>query len=174
MFTSQHGRMRNLRPILLIPVFLLAACSSTTAANTSPPATASVTGVESAASSSLAAGQTTEQAASSSTQTSDAAGVTITITWAGPSAGAVFAVQMDNHMIDLASVDLSRAVLSNDRSERLSSPVPQGGSSGHHRTDTLTFATSTSGFFAGAAWVQLELPAVGDTTPRDFRWNLTK
>jgi hypothetical protein len=107
-------------------------------------------------------------------QKSDAAGVTIEVTWAGPSAGAVFAIQMDNHMIDLGSVDLSKAVVTNDRRERLAGPSAQGGGAGHHRADTLTFATATPGFFAGAAWIQLELPAVGDTTPRDFKWNLAQ
>ncbi len=107
-------------------------------------------------------------------QRSDAAGVTIEVTWAGPSAGAVFAIQMDNHMIDLGSVDLSKAVVTNDRGERLAGPSAQGGGDGHHRADTLTFATATAGFFAGAAWIQLELPAVGDTTPRDFKWNLAQ
>jgi hypothetical protein len=75
---------------------------------------------------------------------------------------------------DVASVDLSKAILPNDRGERLSGPTVQGGSSGHHRTDTLTFASATPGFFAGAAWIQLELPPVGDNSIRDFKWNLTR
>jgi hypothetical protein len=164
--------MRNhIRPLLIVPILMsAAACSSATSATQSTPpvaGTAITAGSEdpSTGSSGLS---------SDSTQTSDAASVTIQVTWAGPSAGAVFAVQMDNHMIDLASVDLSKAILSNDRGERLSESTVQGGSSGHHRTDTLTFATATQGFFAGAAWVQLELPPVGDKSPRDFKWNLTR
>jgi hypothetical protein len=166
--------MRNhIRPLLLVPILLSAAACSTapSATQSTPPP---VTGTAFTAGSEGASVVSSGRLSGDATQTSDAAGVTIAVTWAGPSAGAVFAVQMDNHMIDLASVDLSKAILSNDRSERLSEPTVQGGSSGHHRTDTLTFATATPGFFAGASWIQLELPAVGDTTLRDFKWNLTK
>jgi hypothetical protein len=165
--------MRNhIRPLLLVPILLsAAACSTAPSATQTAPPVAGATIVAGSEDPSVAI---SGRLSGDVTQTSDAAGVTITVTWAGPSAGAVFAVQMDNHMIDLASVDLSKAILSNDRSERLSEPTVQGGSSGHHRTDTLTFATATPGFFAGASWIQLELPAVGDTTLRDFKWNLTK
>ena len=100
--------------------------------------------------------------------------MTIVAIWSGPAAGAAFEVKMDNHMIDLGSVDLSAATLTNDRGERLSAPTSNGGSSGHHRDDKLTFATSTAAYFTGAVWIQLELPAVGDNAPRDFKWNLAK
>jgi hypothetical protein len=165
--------MRNhIRPLLIVPILMsAAACSSATSATQSAPP---VDGAAITTASRGASVGSSGRLSGESTQTSDAAGVTIEVTWSGPSAGAVFAVQMDNHMIDLASVDLSKAVLSNDRGERLSGPTVEGGSSGHHRADTLTFATSTSGFFAGAAWIQLELPPVGDNSIRDFKWNLTR
>jgi hypothetical protein len=158
--------MRNpIRPLLLLSVLsLAAACNS--AASTSTPAAP-------AGSAAVATASATE-AAGSSTQTSNRAGVTVVATWTGPAAGAAFDVKMDNHMIDLASVDLSAATLTNDRGERLSAPTWDGGASGHHREDKLTFATSTAAFFSGAAWIQLELPAAGDTAPRDFKWNLAK
>ena len=80
---------------------------------------------------------------------------------------------MDNHMIDLGSVDLSTATLMNDRGERLSRPAWDGGSSGHHRAGELSFADVPGTFLSGARSIQLELPAVGDDSPRDFMWNLS-
>jgi hypothetical protein len=164
MSCGQDGRMRNLnRSLLLVSIAgFVAACSS--AAPTSAP-------VPSAGSTAVAT-QTTAPSSSDSTQTTDRAGVTVAVTWTGPAAGAVFEVKMDNHMIDLASVDTSRATLANDRGERLSRPTWDGGSSGHHREGKLTFGTSAAALFAGAKWIQLELPAVGDSSPRDFKWEL--
>ncbi len=157
--------------LLLVSIAAFAsACSS------APSATPSVPPVAGGAAASVSASSSTSSSAhlsGSATQTSDAAGVTIAVTWAGPSAGAVFEVQMDNHMIDLGSVDLTKATLTNDRGERLSSPASQGGSSGHHRDDKLTFGPSSTAFLESASWVQLELPAVGDNSPRDFKWNLS-
>ena len=120
-----------------------------------------------------------QPAAGNSTQTSNRASITIDVTWAGPAAGAVFEVKMDNHMIDLAAVDLTAATLTNDRGEKLLRPTWEGGASGHHREGKLTFGGSPAGassaaLFAGASWVELELPAVGDSSLRDFKWALSK
>jgi hypothetical protein len=115
-----------------------------------------------------------QPASGNSTQTSDRASVTIDVTWAGPTAGAVFEVKMDNHMIDLSSVDLTAATLTNDRGEKLSRPTWEGGASGHHREGKLTFGGSSAALFADASWVELELPAVGDSSLRDFKWALSK
>jgi hypothetical protein len=109
-----------------------------------------------------------------STQTSNRASVTIDVTWAGPSTGAVFEVKMDNHMIDLSSVDLTAATLTNDHGEKLSRPTWEGGASGHHREGKLSFGASPAALFANSSWVELELPAVGDSSPRDFKWALSK
>jgi hypothetical protein len=170
------GSMRNpIRPLLLVPLlFSAAACSSAVATNTPVPTPGSVVAASGTAPSSSQATQATEASSSNSTQTSDRAGVTIVVTWTDPAAGAVFEVKMDNHMIDLGSVDLSTATLTNDRAERLSGPTVEGGSSGHHRDDKLAFGTATTAFFADTSWIQLELPAVGDTSPRDLKWNLPK
>jgi hypothetical protein len=151
-----------------MPILLsAAACSPAAPTNTPVPPAGSV----------AAASQGTAQSSSGSTQTSDRAGVTVVVTWTGPAAGAVFEVKMDNHMIDLGSVDLTTATLTNNRGERLSRPTSEGGSAGHHRDDKVSFGTSPAGassaaFFADASWIQLELPAVGDSSPRDFKWNL--
>jgi hypothetical protein len=112
-------------------------------------------------------------------------------------------------MLDLSSVDLTAATLTNDRGEKLSRPTWEGGASGHHREGKLTFGASPAGaspagaspagaspagaspagaspagaspagsssaaLFAGASWVELELPAVGDSSLRDFKWALSK
>jgi hypothetical protein len=153
------------RPLFLVSILLLAAaCSSAAATNT--PATSVGSGD--------VAKDSTAPSSSDATQTSDRAGVTIAVMWTGPAAGAVFEVKMENHMIDLGSVDLSAATVTDDRGGRLSQPTWEGGSSGHHREGKLAFGTSSATFFAGVSWVQLELPAVGDTSPRDFKWSLSK
>jgi hypothetical protein len=187
--------MKNpFRPLLLVSILLLAgACSSAASTNTPAPPTASAA-VGTGSASATAGTGSPAHLPGDATQTSDRAGVTVTVTWAGPATGAVFEVKMDNHMIDLSSVDLTAATLTNDRGEKLSKPTWEGGSSGHHREGKLSFGASPAGaspagaspagaspagaspaaLFADASWVQLELPAVGDGSPRDFKWTLSK
>ena len=180
--------MRNpFRPLLIVSIAVVAgACSSASPTATafslsSAPASSTVpTGSATAPPVPAGAGHVV----GNSTQTSDLASVTIDVTWAGPATGAVFEVKMDNHMIDLSSVDLTAATLTNDRGERLSRPTWEGGASGHHREGQLSFGASPAGaspagaspsaLFADASWVELELPAVGDSSPRDFKWTLSK
>jgi hypothetical protein len=155
---------RAVRPILLsglLPV-LLAACAGS-AVSASPVATVN----SSAPSTDAAAGAPV-------TQTIDRASVVVAVTWTGPSAGAVFDVKMDNHMMDLASVDMSAAILTNSRGERSSDPTWGGGASGHHREGSLSFAGLPADFLSSGGWIQVELPAVGDGTPRDYRWDVPK
>lgn len=161
--------MRNpLRPLLVISIAILAgACSSASSAAVTPKV---ATG--SASAPLVSAG--VPPAVGNSTQTSNRASVTIDVTWAGPATGPVFEVKMDNHMIDLLSVDLTAATLTNDRGEKLSRPTWEGGASGHHREGKLTFGASSAALFTDASWVELELPAVGDSSPRDFKWALSK
>ncbi len=155
------------RPLLVVSIALLAgACSSASSTVAGPNVATSASAQPVAAG---AAGVTGD-----STQTSDRASITIVVTWAGPATGAAFEVKMDNHMIDLASVDLTAATLTNNRGEKLSRPTWEGGASGHHREGKLTFGTSVAALFAGATQVDLQLPAVGDTSPRDFKWTLAK
>src|ERR1035437_1231743 len=124
MFCGHHRRMRNKYSLLLLVSIaaLATACSSGPSATTSVPPGAGSTVIASGTGPSQSG---PGRLSGGATQTSDAAGVTIAVTWAGPSAGAVFEVQMDNHMIDLGSVDLTKATLTNDRGERLSSPASQ-------------------------------------------------
>lgn len=171
MFGRHDRGMRRTLSLALIVSLAAAACSSAAPATERPRSAVAATSSGASASSAV---QSTERLSGGATQTSDTAGVTIAVTWAGPAAGAVFDVQIDNHMIDLGSMDLSKATLSNDRGDRLSGPTWDGGSSGHHRADKLEFASSTPGFFAAAVWVQLELPSIGDSSPRDFKWTLAK
>jgi hypothetical protein len=183
MFRDHHGRMSKIAPPLLLVSTLIAvtACSSAAATNTADPGDVQVSQATSGNAAALASGNPAPSL-SAPTQTSDRAGVTIAVTWTGPATGAVFEVKMDNHMIDLGSVDLTAATLTNDRGERLARPTWTGGASGHHRDDKLSYGATTEGtspevtepgaFLAGSKWIQLELPAVGDSSPRDFRWDL--
>ena len=175
--------MRNpFRPLFVVSIAVLAgACSSASPTATDfSPASAVATSTDATGSASappVPAGAA--HVVGNSTQTSDRASVTIDVTWAGPATGAVFEVKMDNHMIDLSSVDLTAATLTNDHGEKLSRPTWEGGTSGHHREGQLSFGASPAGassaaLFADASWVQLELPAAGDSSPRDFKWALSK
>src|SRR5687768_15690369 len=75
--------------------------------------------------------QSAGSSAAATTQTSNAGQVTIAVSWAGPSRGAVFDVVMDTHTVDLDGVDLrQQAVLRTDQSAEVR-PVaweaPKGG-----------------------------------------------
>ena len=57
---------------------------------------------------------------SAATQTSEGGGVTVAVTWQGPSAGPVFDVAMDTHSVDLDGYDLRQlAVLRNDQGQEV-------------------------------------------------------
>ena len=47
--------------------------------------------------------------------------------------------------------------------------APKGG---HHREGALTFEGAAAPFFAGAKWIELVLPGVGDLPERTLRWEL--
>lgn len=137
---------------LLALLLLTEACSGT--AGASAPAS-------SAAASSSPAG---------TTQTSEGGGVTVVASWAGPVAGATFDVKLDTHSVDLDALDLSNAVLRNDRGETLVARPWAAPKGGHHREGALTFGGDASGFFAGAKWIELALAGIGDTPERILRW----
>lgn len=189
------------RPLVLLPVLALAAACSSSASATPPKEATPAESVAGRPTPSLATGAAASQTAGAPSaqaggtaqpsapatadpgsaapwsgtpvQTSNVANVTMSVTWNGPDAGAVFAVEMDNHMLDLGSVDLSKATLTNDRGERMSGPTWAGGASGHHRSGALTFGAFSSTFFTTGGWIKLALPAVGDDSPRAFQWNLS-
>jgi hypothetical protein len=145
--------------LLVVPV-ALAACGSSPAA-ASPTGGASPTGV---------ASPTAASGGSAATQTSEGGQVTAVATWTGPAAGATFDLKLDTHSVDLDVLDLSNAVLRNDRGDSLAARPWAAAKGGHHREGTLTFLGDTSGFFAGAKWIELVLTGVGDVPERRLRW----
>jgi hypothetical protein len=98
--------------------------------------------------------------------------VTVEVSWGGPAAGATFDVKLDTHSIDLDGLDLSDAVLRNDRGETLSSQPWAAPKGEHHREGALTFQGDATRFFAAARWVELVLSGVGETAQRTLRWTV--
>jgi hypothetical protein len=106
------------------------------------------------------------------TQTSEGGEVTAVISWAGPTTGASFDVKLDTHSVDLDTLDLSNAILRNNRGEILSAVPWTAAKGGHHREGTLTFAGNASTFFAGATSIDLVLAGVGDLPERTLHWKI--
>jgi hypothetical protein len=146
-------KIRTLATVILPLTLLISACSaegSTTAAPASSPG----------------------ESASASTRTSEGGQVTAVVDWAGPDEGAVFEVTLDTHSVDLDALDLSDAVLRNDRSESLSAQPWAAPKGGHHREGALTFAGDAAPFFDGAKWIELVLTGIGDLPERTLRWEI--
>jgi len=106
------------------------------------------------------------------TRTSDGGQVTVVVDWAGPSAGAVFHVTLDTHSVDLDPLDLTDAVLRNDRGDTLAARPWGAPKGGHHREGTLAFDGDPALFLTGARWIELVLNGVGDLPERTLRWEL--
>jgi hypothetical protein len=115
---------------------------------------------------------------SAATQTSEAAQVTVAVTWDGPATGPIFRVVMDTHAVDLDGYDLRQlAVLRTDRGAELR-PIgwdaPKGG---HHRSGTLSFpATAADGSAAidpTTRTVELVIRDVAGVPERRFEWIAT-
>lgn len=153
-------RYRTFTAFLVATIVLLAACSSST------PATPGSSASETTGSGSTAP-------ATGTTQTSDGGQVTVVVDWAGPAEGAVFGVTLDTHSVDLDVLDLSDAILRNDRGETLPAEPWAAPKGGHHRAGALTFRGDTTAFFTGANWVELVLSGVGDLPERTLRWEVT-
>lgn len=147
-----HDR-RTQAGFLAATMVLLAACSSSTPAASGTPS-----------SSASSAGQ--------ATQTSDGGQVTVVAEWAGPGGGAVFDITLDTHSVDLDALDLSDAILRNDRGETMSAQPWAAAKGGHHRQGALTFQGDAAPFFAGATWVELVVSGVGDLPERRLRWEV--
>lgn len=152
-------RPRAIGGFLSATIVLLAACSS------SPPSAAGTLPSGAPPGSSV-------PASGGTTQTSEGGQVTVVVDWAGPAGGAVFDVTLDTHSIDLDALDLADAILRNDRGEALSAQPWAAPRGGHHREGALTFVGDTAAFFAGARWVELALPGVGDLAERRLRWEI--
>jgi hypothetical protein len=114
---------------------------------------------------------------SAATQTSEGGGVTVAVTWQGPSGGPAFEVAMDTHSVDLDIYDLRQlAVLRNDQGQEVQPngwDAPEGG---HHREGTLSFPTETAdgGQVIGpdAHKIELVIRDVADVPERRFEWTL--
>lgn len=147
---------RALPGLFVASAVALAACSSSGPA-ASPPTSA-------APSLASQTGQTTK--------TSDGGQVTVVVDWSGPSAGAVFDVQLDTHSVDLDSFDLADTTLRNDRGETMKARPWSAPKGGHHREGTLTFDGDATAFVAGANWIELVIAGVGDLPERTLRWEV--
>ena len=149
--------MTTMRPSHLAPIVLAAivvACGQ-------PPA-----GTASASASAEAA------AGTETLRVSDQAGVTVRVTWAGASAGAVFEVTLDTHSGDLDPLDLADATLRNDRGEQVSDGAWDAPKGGHHRAGMLRFSGGATSFLAGARWIELVIPGVAGVPERVLRWQV--
>ena len=117
-------------------------------------------------------GATASASPTGASQTSAGGQVTVIATWNGPADGASFDIKLDTHSVDLDTLDLSNAVLSNDRGETLAARPWAAAKGGHHREGALRFDGDVSSFFAGANWIELTLAGVGDTPERTLRWEV--
>lgn len=106
------------------------------------------------------------------TRTSDGGEVTAVVSWAGPAKGAVFDVTLDTHSVDLDALDLTDAILRNDRGERLNPEPWTAPRGGHHRQGALRFSDRAGSFLARARWIELVLVGVGGIPERTFRWEV--
>ena len=106
------------------------------------------------------------------TRTNEGGDVTVEVSWDGPAAGAVFAVKLDTHSVDLDGLDLSNTELTNDRGESLAAAPWEAPEGGHHREGRLAFQGDASTFFADAQWIELTFGGVGGVPERVLRWEV--
>ena len=112
------------------------------------------------------------------TQTKEARGVTIVVTWQGPRRAAIFTVAMNSHVVDLDSYDLRKlAVLRTNqgftaRPTRWTAPT-----GGHHREGQLIFPKrSTTGHslsVPATRTMELVIRHVAGVPERTFTWTIT-
>jgi hypothetical protein len=114
----------------------------------------------------------TAGAASEREQRDEGGEVTVEVAWDGPPAGAVFDVTLDTHSVDLDALDLSDAVLTNDRGETLAAIPWEAPKGGHHRDGRLAFDGDAAAFLADASWIELTLNGVGGVSERILRWEV--
>ena len=130
----------------IFSVLFVAACSSSSAAGGSSPPSAA--------------------------QTVQAGPVTVEATWEDVGSGLSFHVKLDNHEIDLDSVTLAGASLTNSRGDRLAAKAWAAPAGGHHREGSLLFTGTAGPFLSGARWVELTLPPIGSSAVPPLRWSL--
>ena len=155
---------RHTRTVLigLVVAASLAACSEVASSSGAPTGSGSF---EPAVSGSA-------EPADSSARTSEGGEVTVVATWNGPTAGAAIDVVLDTHSVDLDALDLTDAILRNDRGESLTARPWAAPKGGHHREGALAFDGDAEAFLAGANWLELVLLGVGDLPERTLRWEL--
>lgn len=113
---------------------------------------------------------TASSSSAGATQTNEGGGVTVVASWLGPAAGATFDVKLDTHSVDLDALDLSDAILRNDRGETLVARPWTAAKGGHHREGALSFDGDASSFFADSKWIELTLVGIGEIPERTLRW----
>jgi len=72
----------------------------------------------------------------------------------------------------LDALDLTDAILRNDRGESLTARPWAAPKGGHHREGALAFDGDAEAFLAGANWLELVLLGVGDLPERTLRWEV--
>jgi hypothetical protein len=112
------------------------------------------------------------QAGFEPTQRDEGGEVTVEVTWNGPVAGAVFDVTLDTHSVDLDPLDLTDAVLTNDRGETLGAKPWGAPKGGHHREGRLAFDGDASTFLADTSFIELRISGVGAVPERVLRWEM--
>lgn len=106
------------------------------------------------------------------TQTTEAGRVTVVATWGGPADALRFDLKLDTHSVDLRGLDLSTAVLRNDRGSVLRTPRWLAPAGTHHREGPLVFDGDADAFLDGTTWIELVLPGIGDAAERVLRWTI--
>lgn len=152
---SRHARTAL---IGLFAMTVVGACGSTVP----PSATAQASAVAS----------TSQQPARSTTQTSEGGEVIVVAIWPGPDAGAAFDITLDTHSVDLDTLDLTDAILRNDRGDTLTATPWDAPKGGHHREGALTFNGDAAAFLDGANWIELVFTGIGDLPERTLRWEV--
>lgn len=117
----------------------------------------------------------TTPAAAGAAQISEGGGVTVQVTWDGPSTGPVFRVVMNTHAVDLDQYDLrALAVLRTEQGTDMRPSAWDAPKGGHHREGTLTFpAQGPDGkavFGPDARGITLIIRDVAGVPERTFRW----
>ena len=125
-----------------------------------------------------AAGTTTPvtNQAGTNTQINDGGQVTVKVTWPGKSAGPVFTLEMDTHMVDLDGYNMHQlAVLRSDQGQELQAMQWNAPMGGHHRNGTLsfptTFADGTPVIGSKSHKLTLIIRNVAGIPERMFQWN---
>lgn len=159
--------MNGHRSSLLAVALALGLAGCTTPSGASPVPTARIGPVATAG----PAAATAETALA--TRTSEGGEVTAVVSWSGPTGGTVFDVTLDTHSVDLDALDLTDAILRNDRGERLNPEPWAAPMGGHHRVGALRFDDGAGSFLGNARWIELVLVGVGGIPERTFRWEVT-